>query len=873
MLLKRKILLILVLINSAAFGQVSVTFPMEKAVFQRNANNLANLYIAGTLTSTVDRVEARLLNPSTGGTIINWTTIQNNPDNYSFHGFLSNVSGGWYFLEVRGMLNGSQVGNTSFVSRVGIGEVFLIAGQSNAQGLEGFQGEVGATDERVVSHNYVGALCQNIVPDYPSFTQIFSNTTNNTRSYLGKTGPNPWCYGKLGDNLVTRLGVPVAFFNAGSMATSALNWMESADGGATDSHYSFEQYCESVGMPYNNLKIAFNYYASLFGVRAILWHQGETDNYAVLPYSNYLFNVNYLVNKTRSDFGADIPWVISKASVFDKNANGGAGNSSTAIISAQQDLVNPSNKIFSGPYTDDMLGTTRSDVVHFHNEGLIELANRWDAALDGTFFSSATPISAKPLPTISIGCASQTQLILTAPSGYSSYKWVNVGAGNTDYTDVAEATTQSITRSSGIYMCYLTDNNGNITFTQPYTVQNVNSICSCVGETSCTGVTYLSNLEPCSATNGWGPYEKDKSNGEYNPNDGNPITINGVTYAKGLGVHANSSITYNLNNNFGRFIADLGIDDEIGNINCTGGTVRFEVYKNNVLAYQSGIITNSSNVIKLNLDVRNTNQLKIVVSDAGDGFCADHADWAGARLHCVDTQAPTAPPTLTASNVGQACLTLNWGNSTDNMEVEKYYIYRNGVLIDSVASTINTYNITGLLGYSSYSFALKAKDYSGNISAFSNTLSVNTLPNPVILASVETISFGQSVTLSSGNCNGTIIWSNGQTGSVITVSPTDTTTYTAVCSTNGCLSGTSNTQKVNVIPKCKSNYNFISTANDYSSPVINYIFQASNTISATNLVGNRSKVEYKAAKSITLNPGFRADASTVFKATISNCPD
>jgi hypothetical protein len=53
--------------------------------------------------------------------------------------------------------------------------------------------------------------------------------------------------------------------------------------------------------------------------------------------------------------------------------------------------------------------------------------------------------------------------------------------------------------------------------------------------------TYLSNLNPTLATNGWGPYEKDHSNGEANANDGGPIRLNGVTYAKGLGTHAAAS--------------------------------------------------------------------------------------------------------------------------------------------------------------------------------------------------------------------------------------------------------------------------------------------------------------------------------------------
>ena len=44
--------------------------------------------------------------------------------------------------------------------------------------------------------------------------------------------------------------------------------------------------------------------------------------------------------------------------------------------------------------------------------------------------------------------------------------------------------------------------------------------------------------------NGWGPVEKDTSNGERPAGDGHPITISGAVYTKGLGVHAPSAVEY-----------------------------------------------------------------------------------------------------------------------------------------------------------------------------------------------------------------------------------------------------------------------------------------------------------------------------------------
>ena len=50
-----------------------------------------------------------------------------------------------------------------------------------------------------------------------------------------------------------------------------------------------------------------------------------------------------------------------------------------------------------------------------------------------------------------------------------------------------------------------------------------------------TSSTYLSDLTWTSMTNGFGPVEKDQSNGWNGTGDGRTLTLNGTTYAKGLG--------------------------------------------------------------------------------------------------------------------------------------------------------------------------------------------------------------------------------------------------------------------------------------------------------------------------------------------------
>ena len=91
-----------------------------------------------------------------------------------------------------------------------------------------------------------------------------------------------------------------------------------------------------------------------------------------------------------------------------------------------------------------------------------------------------------------------------------------------------------------------------------------------------------------------------------------------------------------------------------------------------------------------------------------------------------DTQAPTAPGSLTASGVTQTTVSLSWNASTDNVGVTGYDVYRSNTVIATVTGT--SYEVTGLTANTAYSFRVKAKDEAGNESAFSNTANVTTDP-------------------------------------------------------------------------------------------------------------------------------------------------
>ncbi len=73
------------------------------------------------------------------------------------------------------------------------------------------------------------------------------------------------------------------------------------------------------------------------------------------------------------------------------------------------------------------------------------------------------------------------------------------------------------------------------------------------------------------------------------------------------------------------------------------------------------------------------------------------------------------------------------------------------------------------------------------------------LPQVPTLSANQTICKGQPAILSATNCSGTIVWSNGQTGNSISVSPLLSTNYTATCKTPFCETPASSTVVITVI--------------------------------------------------------------------------
>jgi uncharacterized repeat protein (TIGR01451 family) len=395
-----------------AVAQLQISHPMARLVVQRGADGNGRLYVSGRFTGTVDRVEAQLTAVSAGqGVDTGWQTVQTSPTNNLFLGYVTGA-GGWYVLTVRTIVGATVTAQTT-VQPVGIGEVFITAGQSNARGLGIGDNDLGSNTDRVnaidsINHSYPPGAQALVSSGDPSPVPVFKPLTA-TRNVF-PMAESSWAWGELGDYFVNRYNVPVAFYVVGWDGSTVENWINSANGIPTCNRYYCVENWPNL-QPYTNLKNVLTYYASIAGVRAILWHQGEAEygNATSGSIPDYANRLTALIQKSRQDFGGkNIPWLVARTS-FDGSVT------RPDVIAAQQQVINASGlNVFQGPLSDTIQGRNAGNQdVHFRNVsrpsphpnyflnpsiipqdmGLSRFARNWNNSMDNTFFQNAQPIT------------------------------------------------------------------------------------------------------------------------------------------------------------------------------------------------------------------------------------------------------------------------------------------------------------------------------------------------------------------------------------------------------------------------------------------------------------------------------------------------
>jgi Carbohydrate esterase, sialic acid-specific acetylesterase/Secretion system C-terminal sorting domain len=453
------IYLSLLFISNLALGQ-SITLPgSDGVVFQRKGvGQGADLELGinfndSNLSSVQAYVEQYSVGNSNPNLYMNWTTYS--CDAYpgvggNYKRVKITLPSGLFRVQFR------RTDNAGVITppiRMGVGEVFYVAGQSNTTGV----GSIAEPSPSSTYDNWVKFennkeenlvyLANQSSTNCPDCS--VPNSLCNQSFPKGKNGNDPSSGYKshwrlFAEKLVNKLGVPVAIFQAGWADTSIEEWSTAADGNKVCKYYQ-NSVDGITTYPYYNLKYLFEA-RKYNGVRAILWHQGERDGANGTngtAYSTYKSNLENLISKSRTHTKAsmgvniNVPWVISQASI----SNGVSTKS--GVTSAQNDVSQQLNNSL-GPNTDNI--ANRFDGTHFNTNGLTDLANAWcDKIIDvnGSFRNTSAPIPAfgnssvcptvpnpPATPTVSITASCPTKATLSTSGCSGTITWYNSSANS-----------------------------------------------------------------------------------------------------------------------------------------------------------------------------------------------------------------------------------------------------------------------------------------------------------------------------------------------------------------------------------------------------------------------------------------------------------
>ncbi len=344
-------------------SELTLTSPLDFQVVQRATPGKGLLRIVGELAEDVPAadtaIEARLLGEQLESS---WLRVGGSVSGRKLAGTVEAPAGGWWRLEVRVSRAGQEVARGS-VPHVGIGEVFVIAGQSNSAN-HGEEKQSPNTDRVVAFDGKAWRLAADPQP--------------------GASGSGGSFIPPFADAVVAKENVPVGIGACGIGATSVREWLPK--GATFPNPPTLEGRVQ--GLPSGQWASKGDAYAMFVarmkavgphGFRAVLWHQGESDANQkdptrTLPGKLYREYLEKLIRDSRRDIGWDAPWFVAQASYHVPGDEG-----SEEIRAAQASLWRDGIAL-EGPDSDALKGKLRErdgQGVHFSGEGLREHGAKW----------------------------------------------------------------------------------------------------------------------------------------------------------------------------------------------------------------------------------------------------------------------------------------------------------------------------------------------------------------------------------------------------------------------------------------------------------------------------------------------------------------
>lgn len=314
---------------------IVITSPRQYQVFQRQSRFDGYIRISGRITSDCDKLQVRISGKSLKGEMrAPWQTVPFVKQTRSFSSLINVVPGGWYQVEFRALKNGRIVAEAS-VDKIGVGEVFVGAGQSNSTCCG--QEKINETTGMVSSFS-------------GSSWQLANDPQLGThdKMQLGSFWP------AFGDAMYQKYGVPIGVAVTGHGGSKVDQWQPDAADGL---------------FPWMMTRI---YQLGPQGFRAVLWHQGESD--FDTPVNAYVEKLTTVIRKSTELAEWEFPWFVANASYHNPE------HASWPLVREAQQKLWKAGTALEGPDTDTLTGDNRDNGgtgVHFSPKGLRAHGQMW----------------------------------------------------------------------------------------------------------------------------------------------------------------------------------------------------------------------------------------------------------------------------------------------------------------------------------------------------------------------------------------------------------------------------------------------------------------------------------------------------------------
>lgn len=382
----------------------------------------------------------------------------------------------------------------------------------------------------------------------------------------------------------------------------------------------------------------------------------------------------------------------------------GAGFSKDAKVAIQSIIANPDKKEISLSYDIDVANKDaamgyeilRNGKVVGYTTGTSFVDKNVDTSVPYTYEIVAYDRKLTPLKPVEVysqqpNLSVENQVTLKLHQAFDPMDYVNAtsySGQNITKDVVIKSNTVDVTKK-GFYEIVYEVKNENLTETKTMKV------------TVTSDYTYVSDMNAISVKTDWSSLQKDKSI------SGGLITLrrqgSDATYPKGIAIHANSEVVYDIaGKGFNFFESYIGIDQSVRG---QGSSATFEVWVDGEKKYDSRVFKSNTEHEFVKVPVTGAKEVKLITTDAKDnGISSDHTVWADAKF-TKDSSEPTlnVSEDLTFVKLNNKDFTILDGVDAFDKE--------DGNLIDAVKVTSNDFTVSKT---GTYNVAFSVTDSDGN---------------------------------------------------------------------------------------------------------------------------------------------------------------